>query len=224
MRWPRGGRILTSPETAGRRVAGDGLPFAHDASTSTLPRARRPLKWPSGHADGNAGRKVISPAWLCKSISAIPAAAPRLASIWNDLAARVQQALGRRREQGPNVLALPGRRLPAVPTGNVPGGGPTASAGAVLHPALERHARGPGQFGRASQRDFVAGKQRKQVRDVAHPGLVLVVVLAPFLQLAVLPDLEIRDALERVLQAQRGSQRPFRGFARRRWSRGRGCR
>ncbi|RAO31450.1 hypothetical protein PSN13_04013 [Micromonospora saelicesensis] len=55
----------------------------HSVSTVTLPRARRPLTEPVGQAAGTAGSTSTTPFWLCSSISAIPAVAPKLPSIWN---------------------------------------------------------------------------------------------------------------------------------------------
>ncbi len=54
--------------------------------------ARNPLNEPVGHSFGSAGSTLIirssfpsrsSVHWLCKSISAMPAGAPKLPSIWN---------------------------------------------------------------------------------------------------------------------------------------------
>ena len=49
------------------------------------------------------------------------------------------------------------------------------------------------QLGRAARRDLVPGMQREQMRDVAMAGLRLVVVLEPFLDLAVPADLQRRQ-------------------------------
>ena len=46
------------------------------------PRARSPFTLPCGQSPGSAGKKAISPLWLCISISAMAAALPKLASIW----------------------------------------------------------------------------------------------------------------------------------------------
>src|SRR5258708_2155178 len=44
--------------------------------TSYPPRARRPETEPSGQLVGNAGNRLISPAWLCSSASATAAVMP----------------------------------------------------------------------------------------------------------------------------------------------------
>src|ERR1017187_3598405 len=61
IRWPCGGRIANSPATPGRSEPVTALPPFQDESTSTLPRARSPWKWPSGQAEGSAGRIAITP-------------------------------------------------------------------------------------------------------------------------------------------------------------------
>ena len=56
-------------------------------TTRDRPRTRRgraaPRTLPFGHAFGSAGRRCISPAWLWRSISIMPAVTPKLPSIWN---------------------------------------------------------------------------------------------------------------------------------------------
>ena len=62
---------------------GRGRPSRQVMSTVRSPRARSPRTEPSGQAAaGRAGRRA-PPRWLCSSISAIPAVAPKLPSIWN---------------------------------------------------------------------------------------------------------------------------------------------
>ena len=51
-------------------------------ATSKPPLARKPLTEPSGQLVGKAGNRLISPAWLCSSASAMPAVKPKLASDW----------------------------------------------------------------------------------------------------------------------------------------------
>ena len=70
--------------------------------------------------------------------------------------------------------------------------GSNRSAAARGQTPLKRDARGHGEFGRAAQRDLIAGIEREQVRDVAMPRLGFVIVLGPFLQLAVLADFQLR--------------------------------
>ena len=52
------------------------------SSISNPPRVRSPCTSPSAHACGSAGSRCTKPAWLCTSISAIPAQQPKLPSIW----------------------------------------------------------------------------------------------------------------------------------------------
>ena len=44
-------------------------------------RARRPVTRPLDRTRGSARRSAISPSWLCRSISAMPAVTPKLPSI-----------------------------------------------------------------------------------------------------------------------------------------------
>jgi len=79
--WPRGGRNTCVPLTSGRNRTSVARPPCHAMSISSAPRTRRPVTRPLGHARGSAGSSAISPAWLCTSISAIAAVAPKLPSI-----------------------------------------------------------------------------------------------------------------------------------------------
>ena len=59
------------------------FPSAQQSSMiSNPPRQRKPLTLPVCHSSGNAGSKCMYPVWLCTSISAMPAAQPKLPSIW----------------------------------------------------------------------------------------------------------------------------------------------
>jgi len=64
-----------------RTVARSSAPFFHVRSISNPPRALKPVTRPSGHAAGSAGRRRISPASHCNSISAIADVPPKLPSI-----------------------------------------------------------------------------------------------------------------------------------------------
>lgn len=61
------------------------LPSSQFMLTSKFPSAHSPRTIPDGHTLGRAGRSLISPEWLCKSISVTAAVYPRLASIWKTL-------------------------------------------------------------------------------------------------------------------------------------------
>ena len=92
-------RIFTGFDSVAVSVAFTSLPSFHSISTPIPPRARSPVTLPDGKAEGSAGSRLMnaaSPActgvrlvgvaygsWLCSSISAMPAVAPKLPSIWN---------------------------------------------------------------------------------------------------------------------------------------------
>ena len=82
------------------------------------------------------------------------------------------------------------------PEVRIPGRFPASFARAMVDSSLERDARCFSQVGRTAHGNFIGGKQGEQMRDVAHSRFVFFVVFAPLLQLTVLSDLEIRDALE----------------------------
>ena len=60
-----------------------GRMWAQSMSSSKPPRARTPCSAPCGQAVGSAGSRWISPPQDCTSISRMPAAPPKLPSIWN---------------------------------------------------------------------------------------------------------------------------------------------
>ena len=93
----------------------------------------------------------------------------------------VQQTLGRSGEKVVDVLVCAIAVFEPGPEVHVPRRGPAVFASAILHSPLERDARCVCQFGRASQRNLIGGKQCEQMRDVAHSRLVFVVVFAPLL-------------------------------------------
>lgn len=67
---------------AGPRTDTDSsLPAAQLDQQVCPPRARSPRTDPAAQFEGSAGKRWITPAWLCRSISAIPAVAPKLPSI-----------------------------------------------------------------------------------------------------------------------------------------------
>ena len=104
-----------------RIVALASLPSFHAMSTANPPRARKPLTLPVGQAFGSAGSNSISPAWLCSSISAMPAVPPKLPSIWNggcERRRRPRRTLCPRPCSDAAIFARaapPGRRRPAGP-------------------------------------------------------------------------------------------------------------
>ena len=59
------------------------LPSFHERDTVEPPRTLKPRRLPSDHSEGSAGRGLMNPSWLWRSISLIPAAPPKLPSIWN---------------------------------------------------------------------------------------------------------------------------------------------
>ena len=61
-------------------------------------------------------------------------------------------------------------------------------AAAMRQAPLDRRPGGPRQLRRAAHRDLIARMQREELRDVAVPGFGLLVVLRPFLDLAVLAN------------------------------------
>src|SRR5690606_15557871 len=67
----------------GTSRADPSRPSLQAMSTVTPPRARSPVTDPAGQAAGNAGSRCSSPPCDWSSISAMPAVAPKLPSIWN---------------------------------------------------------------------------------------------------------------------------------------------
>ena len=75
-------RTRQTPPSFDRIAAFLTVPPAHSISSSKPPRARSPVTLPAGHADGKAGSRSITPAWLWTSISTMPDTTPKLPSIW----------------------------------------------------------------------------------------------------------------------------------------------
>src|SRR5690242_11070607 len=69
------------------------------------------------------------------------------------------------------------------PEVDYPGAAPTRAAASRGKTALQAAARGLGQFRRTAQRHLIAGIKREEVGYVAVAGILLVVILLPFLQL-----------------------------------------
>lgn len=80
---PSGRRRVTSQLWSARSSTSVTRPSHHLQSTVTPPRATSPLNEPVCHAVGSAGRRSTRLSWLWRSISIMPAAPPKLPSIWN---------------------------------------------------------------------------------------------------------------------------------------------
>ena len=76
-------RIAQGPPRRDRTRAWRSVPASQAMSTSKPPRARSPLTEPRGHAAAGPAAGARRRAWLCRSISAMPAVPPKLPSIWN---------------------------------------------------------------------------------------------------------------------------------------------
>src|ERR1700727_2427495 len=70
-------RNLILPDSFAWTTAHTSEASFQEKSTVTAPRAFMPRTAPPRQASGNAGKRTISPFWLCKSISAIAAGPPR---------------------------------------------------------------------------------------------------------------------------------------------------
>ena len=186
------------PSSAATSVADTGFPPRHVSSTSTPPRARRPLTRPSAQAFGSAGSRLISPAWLCEQHLGDPR---RPAEVAIDLERRVRIEQVRERglpKQRQHVLVRELGFLQPRPEVDDPRAAPAGMTPAVGQPPLQRFLGRRRQFRRAVQRDLVARVQRIELRHVPVAGLHFLEVLRPFLDLPVLADLERRQPRPRL--------------------------
>ena len=179
-----------------------------DRSRTRRARAAR-ARVPVGHAVGSAGSRWISPAWLCTSISSMPAVTPKLPSIWNGGCAsnrfgvhaaaaaivriRCVDQLQQVRQQRERVVAVEQAR----PVIDLPGQAP---AGAAIAAQLVRSAH-RGEELRRARRDVPARMQAEQVREVPMLRLGILELLEPLQQLPLAADAIGRQPRERRLRA-----------------------
>src|SRR5581483_2500050 len=79
---------------------------------------------------------------------------------------------------------------------------PAGVAAAMAQPPFERHAGGLREIGRAARSDLIPGGEREQLRYVSVAGLGFVIVLEPFLNLAMATDFQGRKLRSRGAQAR----------------------
>ena len=169
---------------------------------------------PLGHADGSAGSRWISPAWLCSSISAMPAVAPKLPSIWNGGCASnrfgVDAAAGRSSCRGSRA-----GRSRLVSSSNAWSPSPSRAQKLIFHAIDQPVASSPRS---SSERRAAAkssgvrsgvisrpGMHAEQMRDVAMVRLGSVEVLRPFQELATLRRFGRDQPRARLLELARGT-------------------
>lgn len=113
----------------------------------------------------------------------------RVQQIW-------QRGLGEQRHQ---ILVRQIAFLQSRPEIDDPRARPSGVTAARSETPFQRGTRGFRQLRSSAQRDLIAGMQREELRDMSMAGIGFVVILQPFLQLAVLADGQFRQAIARLL-------------------------